>query len=114
MIRNLKIWLSYHFTLIALAAVLTIASVTKSEASDKCFRDWAEAAKIVHEESLLDVESLSRQFKRQKVGDIVKTQLCRIAGKYEYQVVIRSPRGRFSSKTFDARLGIEIGVAGTE
>lgn len=78
-----------------------------------CFSDWAAAAFVVREEKLISVADLSRQFRLQKLGEIVKTQLCREAGGYVYRLVVRGPSGRFTTALYDARRGIEIGVAET-
>lgn len=98
--------------LLVLTAALPLAS-THTNARPMCLSDWAAAADVVASQDLVTVEALSRQFRRQKLGDIVKTELCREKGKYVYRLVARTPSGRLKSFTFDARRGIEMGIAET-
>ncbi|MEQ8825486.1 MAG: hypothetical protein RIC14_14040 [Filomicrobium sp.] len=94
-----------------LIAVLQPAHTGERASRHNCYKDWSEAAQVVSQQNLVSVEKLSRQFKRQKIGKIVKTELCRIGNDYVYRLVIRKAKGRFSSATYDARRGIEIGIA---
>ena len=108
MITTLKAWLAAALVLVAAPSPLTAAQPSQPS---QCFTDWAAAALIVKVEKLVTVEALSRQFKRQKLGEIVKTEFCLEPAGYVYRLVVRSPHGRFRSTVFDARRGIEIGVA---
>lgn len=110
MFTNLKAWLVAVLVVVAAPASLAQA---QPPARTGCFADWATAASVVEEENLVSVESLGRQFRHQKLGEIVKTELCQAKGGYIYRLVIRSANGRFRSTVYDARLGIEIGVAET-
>jgi len=99
----------------ALVLVLAAAAAVSAEAgpATSCFSDWSAAASVVDEEKLVTVEHLSRQFQRQKLGEIVKTELCREPSGYVYRLVVRTPNGRFKTTLYDTRRGIEIGVAET-
>ncbi len=96
---------------ILLAALHTAYAGDPSKRQD-CFKDWSEAARVVSEQNLVSVATLSSQFRRQNLGEIIKTDLCRKGNGYVYRLVIRTAKGRFASATYDARRGIEIGVAG--
>ncbi|MBU1212951.1 MAG: hypothetical protein KJ587_17025 [Alphaproteobacteria bacterium] len=110
MLENFRAWL---------AAVLIVAATTasmaqaQSSASTGCFTDWSKAASVVEDEKLVTVEALGRQFRHLRLGEIVKTALCRDDGGYVYRLVVRGADGRFRSVVYDARRGIEIGVADT-
>ncbi|MCH9806775.1 MAG: hypothetical protein K0U74_03500 [Alphaproteobacteria bacterium] len=112
MIRLLKTWPTRFIILLLALGLQQAAAQDHARSTKQCYDDWVQATQIVEKQSLVTVELLNAQFRRQKVGVIVKTQLCRNSGKYEYRLVIRSPKGRFQAKTYDAHLGIEIGVAG--
>jgi hypothetical protein len=99
--------------LMALAFAFSATANAKAVRPPECFGDWAAAAAVVAREDLVTVEKLTRQFERMKLGRLVKVELCRESGRFIYRAVIRDPHGRFRSTAFDARLGIEIGVAGT-
>ncbi len=110
MFTSLKAGLAF---LLVFATAPTFLVAAQTTAPTRCFSDWSTAASIVTEEKLVTVEALSNQFKRQNLGEIVKTDLCREPTGYVYRIVIRSPNGRFRSTLYDARRGIEIGVAKT-
>lgn len=105
--------------LTAIVCVLALALIAAQQEAhpgamakqQKCYKNWSEAAQVVSEQNLVSVAKLSQQFQRQKIGEIVKTDLCRIGNSYVYRLVIRKGKGRFSSATYDARRGIEIGIA---
>jgi uncharacterized membrane protein YkoI len=102
---------------LAIALLLAVPMVSMTQADgqrkhDQCFADWSAAAAIVTREELVSVEALGRQFRRQKLGDIVKTELCQRNGEFIYRLVVRDPNGRFRSAIYDARRGIEVGIAG--
>ena len=101
---------------VSLVAML-LAAMQPARAGDAsqqqdCFKNWSEAARVVSEQNLVSVATLSSQFRRQNLGEIIKTDLCRQGSNYVYRLVIRTAKGRFASATYDARRGIEIGVAG--
>lgn len=100
---------------IAVLLLLPLVPITQADSprhKDQCYSDWSEAAAVVTREQLISVEALSGQFRRQKLGDIVKTQLCTKDGEFIYRLVIRASNGRFRSAIYDARRGIETGIAG--
>lgn len=105
---TIKAWLAC-LMLIVLAPVFTVDA--QDPAPPLCFSDWSAAASIVKQEKLVTVEALSRKFNRQKLGEIVKTDLCREPAGYVYRLVIRSANGRFRSARYDAHRGIELGKA---
>lgn len=95
-----------------LLATVHIAVAGDAMKQDRCYKDWSEAARVVSDQNLVSVATLSQQFRRQKLGEIIKTELCRSGDNYVYRLVIRTAKGRFSAATYDARRGIEIGIAG--
>ncbi len=100
---------------IAALLLLPLVSITQADSprnKDHCYADWSAAAAVVKREELVSVEALGRQFRRQKLGDIVKTQLCQKDGEFIYRLVVRASNGRFRSAIYDARRGIEVGIAG--
>lgn len=102
---------------IALLLLLPLISITQANSprnNDHCFADWSAAAAIVTREKLIRVEALGRQFRRQKLGDIVKTELCRKDDKFIYRLVVRAPNGSFRSTIYDTRRGIDVGAAGVK
>lgn len=108
--------MSLKTTFLAILAAATVAGLQFGGASGStgapaCYGDWSEAAATVATENLVTVETLGRQFRRRHLGDIVKTQLCRENGRFVYRLVIRKPDGRFENAVYDARGGLELGVA---
>ncbi|KUO61796.1 MAG: hypothetical protein APF80_00080 [Alphaproteobacteria bacterium BRH_c36] len=110
MFENFRAWLVA--VLIGTATTASMA-LAQSSATTGCFADWSAAATLVEDEKLVTVEALGRQFRHLRLGEIVKTELCRTAGGYVYRLVVRDSKGRFRSVIYDARRGIEIGVAET-
>lgn len=110
MTKTSKAW---RFGALILAVLQGVPASAQPGGPMHCFADWSAAATVVDEEKLVTVEDLSSQFSRLKLGEIVKTQLCREGGVYVYRLVVRAPNGRFKTTLYDARRGIEIGVAGT-
>ena len=108
MITSPKAWLAAALVLISAMAGPASA---QGSAPSHCYSDWATAASVVDAQKLVTVERLSRQFRRQKLGDIVKTELCQAGTSYIYRLVIRTENGRFRTAIYDAQLGIEVGVA---
>lgn len=103
----------FHKLLFVLLLLPTLAAAEPLHAEAAgCFADWAAAAKTVEQEKLMTVEELGQQVRRQKLGQIVKTDLCQENGHYTYRLVVRTGHGRFVAKTYDARQGIEVGSSG--
>lgn len=101
---------------LAIVLLLAVPLVTRTQAGgqrnpDQCFVDWSAAAAIVTREGLVSVEALGRQFRRQKLGEIVKTELCQKNREFIYRLVVREPNGRFRPTIYDAERGIEVGTA---
>lgn len=114
MIRISKIWQALLLIPLFFIGTEQATAVDDNPAAQHCFSDWATAAALVNEHNLVTVEKLGAQFRRQNVGSIVNTQLCRTSSKYQYRLVVRTPKGRFETKSYDAHLGIEVGIAGRE
>ena len=101
-------------TCLMIALLLSASAISTSRAGDRCnavlcFVDWAAAAAVVKRENLVTVEALGSQFRHQRPGVIVKTQLCQKDGEYTYRLVIRQPNGRFKSAIYDAKRGNKVG-----
>jgi uncharacterized membrane protein YkoI len=83
---------------VAVMAVLAPASAGESE----CYNDWSIAAQIVENEKLVTVDKITAGAKASKLGDIVKTTLCKEDGKYVFRLVVRD-KGTLKTVTLDAR-----------
>ena len=93
----------YGLAIALVAATTPIAQPHAVGQGPVCIADWSIAAPIVKEEGLFTIERLSPLVRLKLGADIVKATLCKQAGGYVFQLVIRSSEGRLRRLTLDAR-----------
>jgi hypothetical protein len=86
-----------------LYAGLSLLSGAAAAADVSCIESWSEAASVIRQEKLIVIEQLSRSFRAELGGDIVRTTLCSKDGRYVYRLVVRSPSGPLKDVSVDAR-----------
>ena len=91
------------FRMFATIVLAAPAAPSAHAGTAECYKSWSVAAPIVRKERLATVEMLSQLAQTNISGDIVKTTLCKEKGDFVYRLVIRSPEGRLSKKTVNAR-----------
>lgn len=93
-------------TLALLATAISWAGTPAMAEESECYNDWSVAAAIVEKEKLLTVDKLTSGAKTTLTGDIVKTTLCKVDGKFVFRLVLRD-KGTLKTVTVDARDPLE-------
>lgn len=95
-----------HGSLLFAVGILT-ASVMAGPATaareQTCIDRWSDAAPIVADENLVNIEELSAKAPQKLGGAIVKATLCEKNGRFTYTLVVRTKRGKLKSVQVDAR-----------
>lgn len=86
-----------------LAALITMAAGAAHAADERCYTTWSEAAPVVRAQGLLDMETLiARATPGHLGGELVKTTLCNVQGRFIYRLVVREAKGRLRMVAIDA------------
>lgn len=101
--------MSNHFQA-QIAIVLTTVAITLAPAAPRaedCHADWAEALDVIKREKLVTMEQLSTQARARDAGDILRTTLCVVQGRFVYRLVVRDRKGQLKNLIVDARKPFE-------
>ena len=86
-----------------LLTVLGFADIARAKPAAHCYGDWSAAARLVHENKIVDVARLEKLARGKVDGRIITTKLCKVDDRYVYHVVVRGSDGRMRRLTVDAK-----------
>lgn len=90
--------------LAVIAACVGALAAPATGARDKtCIDGWSDAAPIVADKKLVNIEELSAKAPQKFGGSIIKATLCEKNGRFTYSLVVRTKRGKLKSVQVDAR-----------